>query len=383
VDPAFTPEQRELREAARGFLSDRCPTRLVRQVQAEDTGHSPQLWAELARGGWLGMAIPQRFGGGGADLLDLGIFYEESGRVLLPAGFYATMHTALLIDELGDDRQRDRYLPAIASGELVAAVAHREPAAHRSDSHLSTVLTDRPGAELRLNGEKAFVPGAAAADLFVVIARAGGGDRDDVVAVPVRRTDPGVEVRPLRTLGRDGQANLALADVRVPRSAPLRGPGTPGAHSERLSRVQRKVTALQALEMVGGAQRVLDMTVEHACARHQFGKPIGGFQAVQHQASDVTIAITAARLAALRAMWLLSEERPASHAVSVAKAAANEAYVAATLAAHQTHGGIGYVREHDLHLFSQRARTSSLMLGTTDDHLENLAHDLDRSRSAT
>jgi alkylation response protein AidB-like acyl-CoA dehydrogenase len=373
MDLEITEHHRDLRDAARRFLTGRCPTSLVRQVQAENAGHSPRLWSELARDGWLGMGIPARSGGAAADLFELGIFYEETGRVLLPASFYATVHAALLIDACGNDQQRDRYLTAIAAGELVAAVAYAELAVHRSGTHVATLLTSRADGALRLDGRKAFAPGAAAADLVVMIARIDGtAGEDALTAVLVDRTDPGVEFTALRTLGHDGQVIVALSDVRVEPSSILGHPGT--IVTAALADVQRKVTALHALEMVGGAQRVLEMSVDHAGARQQFGMPIGGFQAVRHQVADVNIAITAARLAAQRATWLLSRDRPAGRAVSVAKAAANEAYVAATLLAHQLHGGMGYVREHDLHLWSQRARTSSLLLGTTDDHLDELGH---------
>ena len=374
MDLSFSDEQAMLMDAARTFLERECPASLVRALQ-EDGGReqASTLWRHLADDGWLGLAFPEDVGGGGGTLADLGLFYEAAGRVLLPTAFAATIHAGLVVEALGTAEQRAEHLGAIATGRCVAAVAAAELEAHHDPAHYRTRAQRHDGGWL-LSGQKAFVPNGQSADLLLVVARAEAAEPPAATTVfVVPAGTPGVTTSPLATFAKDPQAIINFEAVKLGLDAALGGPGGIGQAGPGLAGVEDAVTALQAMEMVGGAGQVLRMTVAYVSERIQFGVPIGSFQAVQHHLADVAIKVDGAWLAALQAVWLVSEGQPAVREVSIAKSAANEAYVFSTEMAHQLHGGIGYVREYDLHLWSQRAKVTALTFGTEEHHFHRIA----------
>jgi alkylation response protein AidB-like acyl-CoA dehydrogenase len=374
VDLDFSEDQLMLRETVRGFLEANCPPSLVRQVhQPEAGGHSPELWQKLADGGWLGMGFGEDCDGGGASLFDLGIFYEESGRVLLPTPFYSTVHAGLLIEEMGTRDQRSHYLGRIVEGDMVGTVAFSELAAVHDSRYFSTQATNEGGHPL-MSGQKAFVQNAAVADPLIVVARtASGGPDEGLTAFLVPQGSGGLSITAHQTFGKDYQAVVDLNAVQLSEDNVLGGPDAVDRAGPALERVLEKATALQVMEMAGGAQKVLDMTIDYVKERVQFGVPIGSFQAVQHHTANMATSIDGGRLAGLQALWLLSEGHPAKRELSIAKAWCNETYVFVTLMAHQLHGGMGYVSDYDLHLWSQRAKVTELTFGNEDYHLERVA----------
>ena len=237
----------------------------------------------------------------------------------------------------------------------------------------TTVSRDRDGDGdgdgVVVAGTKLFVPNAGVADALVVVAR----DPDGVVLVVVPTDSAGVVRTPLATFAGDAQHMVAFDRVRVPADRVLAG-GWPA-----VAQASRDATALQCVEMAGGARAVLDMTVQYVTDRHQFGRPLGSFQAVQHQVADLSMRIDAAWLATWQAVWRCAGGAEAEGAagaerkVAIAKAAASDAYVDATLTAHQLHGGIGFAVDHDLHLWSDRARWAAATHGTREEHLRSLA----------
>ena len=374
MDLEYSRDQDELRGAIREYLVKRYSTKLIRDLQREDNDGCPRhLWQELADQGWLGMAFPEEYNGGGASLFDLGIFYEESGRVLLPTAYYSTIHAGLLIEELGSQAQRSHLLREITTGALIGTVAFAEPGVFHDDRLLTT--TARHDRGWALNGRKVFTANAEVADLMIVIARVESGQ---LTGFLVPRTAPGVTVVAQSTIGKDKQCRVDLNDVRLDGDALL---GELTDIQAGLAGVTEAVTALQIMEMVGGARRVLEMTVDYVKERRQFDRPIGSFQAVQHHVANMAIALHGARLTALQAMWLISEGLPAARELAIAKSAASEAYPAITRMAHQLHGGLGIVLEHDLHLWSQRALSTALGFGSSDHHLDRLADQLAQSEA--
>lgn len=373
MDLELSEDQQMLQQGVRDFLEGTCTIELVRRLQEPDsTGHSPELWSKLAEGGWLGMALPEEYGGGGSSLFDLGIIYEEAGRVLLPTPFFSTIQAALLINKLGTREQKENYLTKIAEGEMVGALAFAELDVEHDPRFMQTQAKHEGGGWV-LSGQKAFVLNAAVADPMIVIARTATGGTDGLTAFLVPRDAAGVTITPHKTFAKDNQGLVDMDAVQLTDAEVLGGPDAVNNAWAAYSEVIEIATALQAMEMAGGAQKVLEITVNYVKDRVQFGVPIGSFQAVQHHAANMATQVDGAKLSAMQALWLLSEGYPATREVSIAKSAANEAYVYVTVMAHQLHGGMGYVREADLHLWSQRAKSTELTLGNTDYHLDRLA----------
>jgi 3-oxocholest-4-en-26-oyl-CoA dehydrogenase beta subunit len=386
TDLALSPEQEALRASARAFLQRACPPELVRRVGAPGgDGHDADLWRAMAELGWIGLAFPEAAGGGGGGLLDLAVVYEEAGRALVPTTLYSTVEAALLIDRAGGDAARARLLPAVLAGERIVSVAYHEEGMGSSPDALATTATIE-GEVVVVDGTKLFVPNAGVADDLVVVARdpdATGAGAVRLVVVPTGAV--GVRRCRLTTFAHDAQHEVAFAAVRLPVDSVLADASTDTWRA--VEEVRRIATALQCVEMVGGARAVLDRTVRYVTDRVQFGRPIGSFQAVQHHVADLSTRIDAAGLAAWQAVWRcsLGSAAPADTvspeaAVAIAKAAAGEAYVEATLMAHQLHGGIGFTVDHDLHLWSDRARAAALAFGSREDHLRTLGSLVARAR---
>jgi len=378
TDLALSDEQEALRASARAFLQRACPMELVRRVRTTDgEGHDPDLWRSMVELGWVALAFPEPLGGGGGDLVDLAVLYEEAGRALVPTTLYSTVEAAFLIYRAGDDGQRAGLLRPVFVGDRIVSVAYLEDGVRSAADALSTTAVV-DGDNVVVDGTKLFVPNAGVADDLVVVAldpSASGADAVRLVVVP---TDaPGLCRSRLTTFAHDAQHEVSFEAVRVPIDRLLARVSS-NAWSA-VEEVRRLATALQCVEMVGGARAVLDLTVRYVTDRAQFGRPIGSFQAVQHHVANLSTRIDAAGLAAWQAVWRCScgGDRDAAVGgaeaqVAIAKVAAGDAYVEATLMAHQLHGGIGFTVDHDLHLWSDRARAAALTFGSRDDHLRAL-----------
>ncbi|HET6833014.1 MAG TPA: acyl-CoA dehydrogenase [Acidimicrobiales bacterium] len=384
TDLALSDEQEALRASARAFLQRACPPELVRRTRAADgEGHDPDLWRGMAELGWLGLAFPESVGGGGGRLLDLAVVYEEAGRALVPTTLYSTVAAALLIDRAGDDGQRAGLLRPLFAGERIASLAYHEDGMRSSPDALATTAAV-VGDDVTVDGTKLFVPNAGVADDLVVVARdpaATGAGAVRLVLVPT--SAPGVCRSLVTTFAHDAQHEVSFEAVRVPADRVLARASSDAWSA--VEEVHRVATALQCVEMVGGARAVLDLTVGYITDRAQFGRPIGSFQAVQHHVADLSTRIDAAGLAAWQAVWRCSLAGEADGAiggaqaqVAIAKVAAGDAYVETTLMAHQLHGGIGFTVDHDLHLWSDRARAAALTFGSREDHLRTLGKHIAR-----
>ena len=370
TDLALSDEQEALRASARAFLQRACPTELVRRVGAAGGGgHDADLWRGMAELGWVGLAFPEAAGGGGGGLLDLAVVYEEAGRALVPTTLYSTVEAALLIDRAAGDAQRAELLHPVLAGERIVSLAYHEEGMGSSPDALATTAAIE-GEVVVVDGTKLFVPNAGVADDLVVVARDPapiGAGAVRLVVVPAGAA--GVRRSRLTTFAHDAQHEVSFAAVRLPVDRVL-GNASVDAWPV-VGAVRRIATALQCVEMVGGARAVLDLTVRYIADRVQFGRPIGSFQAVQHHVADLATRIDAAGLAAWQAVWRCSLGSNANAdagvleaAVAIAKVAAGDAYVETTLMAHQLHGGIGFTVDHDLHLWSDRARAAALAFGT-------------------
>ena len=384
MDLELDPEQRLLVASARSFLARACPIAHVRAMEADELGFSPDLWREMASLGWLGTAVPVASGGSGRSLLDAALLCEEMGRALLPAPFLSTCVVAApLIEEVGSDLERDRWLRAIAQGEAIATLALAEPGWRDEWGEVATELR-RSGADeadLVLAGRKHFVHFAAGADLVLVVARAragaiADGAPDGLHLVALGDGAAGVSVTRLDTLGGDHQYEVLLDDVAIGRALLLGASSPRGADrvAVAVERALDRAAVGSVAYAAGAARRVLEMTVDYARTREQFGRPIGSFQAVAHRCVDMQSDVDALEVLARRAAWSLAHDPDgAALAVSAAKAYAADALRRIFAHAHQVHGAIGFSMEHDLQLFSRRAKAIELAWGSGALHRERVA----------
>jgi alkylation response protein AidB-like acyl-CoA dehydrogenase len=360
-------DQRDLAAMCRDVLTAECPTTLARALRSPDGVRiTPGLWKALADAGVLGLAVEDGLGGSGGGLVDLGAFCVEAGRSLCPMVVHSTLHAARAVDWLGSPEARETWLPALASGSARGTTALWNP---RDASVLTPPLRAREdGGGWRLHGVADFVADADLADLIVVSAEVDSGTMGFVIDAG----SPGLSVEPLAMMGGHRTFTLACDGVVVDDQRRVLG--------RLVDRVVRRVAnaavALLCLDLVGVAEAVLRRTVDYITMREQFGRPIASFQAAQHLVADMHIALAAARLAALSAVFWIGRGRTATRETAIAKMRA-DAVKKITLDAHQLHGGMGYVLDTDLHLFSERARVLATLGGGADIAAKWLASEMD------
>jgi 3-oxocholest-4-en-26-oyl-CoA dehydrogenase beta subunit len=369
MDLAPTDEQRAVQQEARRFLAAQITRERRLAWDATPEGWDADFWQAVGALGWLGFGLPAEHGGDGASLLDLGLLVEEMGRAAAPFGIFAAIAGGLAVASIGTPRQKREWLPAVARGEKLVALAIAEERATENPAAFVTAVRGR-GRALRLTGEKRYVLQGVSADAFLVAARDGRG----VSTLLVPADAPGVTVRPAKTFGKDRQSTVRFRDVALAATAVA---GRRGAAWAPLGRLRERLAALVCADMIGGADAVLDMTTRYVCEREQFGVKIGTFQAVQQMVAVMAIDLEGARHVTRQALWRLAEGVPAKRELAIAKAWTGRAYRDITLAAHQLHGGAGYVVEHELHRYSARAKEAELRFGSTEEWLVRLADVLD------
>jgi len=361
VNFAFSDEQEQLRDAVRRFLEAKSPSTEVRRLMETTEGYDPAVWAQMANElGLQSLHIPEEFGGQGFTFVELGIVLEEMGRVLLCAPYFSTVVLAAdAIINAGTDDQKAKLLPGIAAGETIAALAFTEPNG-KWDANGIEMVAKGSGDSYTLDGTKMFVIDGHTADLIVVAARLEGTTGEDGISFfTVDAGASGLTRTALATMDQTRkQAKLEFANVAA---TPL---GEPGAGWGALSKTLDQAAAMSSNEMVGGAQKVLDMSVEYAKVRVQFGRPIGSFQAIKHKLADMYIKNELARSNCYYGAWALSSDSPELPlAAATARVSASEAFSYASQENIQTHGGNGFTWEYDCHLYYRRAKLLSLLLG--------------------
>jgi len=369
----FSEEQELLRSTARKFFENEFPSTVVRTLMETPEGMTPPLWSKLAEQGWLGLIYPEAYDGMGLGLVDLVVLMEEMGRAVVPGPYFSTvMLGALAILEAGNEVQKKEWLPKIATGEKRVSLAWMEPSATLGPDGVTLPAAQKNGS-YTLSGTKLFVPDAHTADAIVVAARTGTGRSGEGVALfLVPRGAAGVEVKLLPTMDQTRKlCEVTLKDVRLGAEWLL---GGADAGWKALARVLDQATVGLCAEMCGGAQKVLDMTVEYAKIRQAFGRPIGSYQGVKHKAADMLVDVENSKSITYYAAWALDEGvTEGSLATSMAKAYVSDAYRRVSAAGIQLHGGIGFTWEHDLHLYFKRAKGSEFTFGDATYHRERVA----------
>jgi alkylation response protein AidB-like acyl-CoA dehydrogenase len=376
VDLSFNEEQEMLRNSARKFLQNECTLEYTRKMWKDDQGFTPDNWNKMVELGWLGLRIPEVYGGIGLGFLDLAILFEETGRVALPGPLLSTSLASEVLIELGTTEQKEAYLPRIAAGETRATLAIDEPQFEYGPSGIQLPAQRKDGGYL-LRGTKLFVLDAHVSDLILLGART-SSESDPARGITLFALESGwggISRRLLRTMdGGRKQCEVVLNEVYVPASKVL---GQVDEGWPALKRLLDKGAVILSLEMVGGGQKILELAVDYAKIRVQFDQPIGSFQAVKHKCAQMMQEVEGARSIAYYAAWAIDQGGPeAAIAASVAKAYCSEMYRKATSEAIQILGGIGFTWEHDAHIFLKRAKMNEFSFGNAVYHREQLAKSL-------
>ncbi|MCB0930347.1 MAG: acyl-CoA dehydrogenase family protein [Mycobacterium sp.] len=356
----LTREQHDLHSVVADLMAKRSSEAEVRRLMADEVGHDPSVWTEMAAMGLLGLAIPEQFGGAGAGAAELAVVAEQMGRALLCAPFLSTaVLTPYLLLALDDTAECDDVLPRIAAGELVATVAFAEPGSARPPTHPGTVAT-LGGGGWRLTGEKTYVLDAGTAEIFYVYAVIG----PEIAIFAVDRSAEGVSVSPLNTIDQTRrQGRLTLSDTPARRIGHAAEPALASA-------LDRAAVALIA-EQAGGAMHAMQMAVDYARTRYQFGRAIGSFQAIKHMCVDMLLEAQSALSAARHVAQAFDAAEPDRFVdLALAQAYCSEAFVAVAANTIQVHGGIGFTWEHPAHLYLRRARTDAQLFGDPVWHRE-------------
>jgi alkylation response protein AidB-like acyl-CoA dehydrogenase len=344
-------------------------------MEEDEKGYVPELWKEMADLGWMGLPFPEKYGGGGFTFLDLVILLEEMGRACLPGPFLSTVVLGgLPIAKWGTEEQKKAILPKICKGEAILTLALTEPSA-RYDAVSVQAKAKPEGDHYVISGTKLFVHDADIADYVIVAARTGdsANPEEGITLFIVDGKSPGITTYLLRTIAGDKQCELTLNKVKVPKANIL---GQLNQGWGMMKEIISWAALAKAAEMMGGAQQVLEMTIQYAKDRVQFDRPIGSFQIIQHYLADMSVDVDSSRVSLHKAAWMLSEGISCTKEISVIKGWLSEAYRRVTAQAHQIHGAIGFTKDHDLELYFRRAKAAELFFGDADFHREMVAQQL-------
>ena len=356
LDLTFSPEQEMLRETVRGVLAATSPLPVVRELEDDPTGYSPELWKQLAHLDLIGLQLPEEYGGSGMTTLETVVLYEEFGRAIAPSPhFVSSILSGGALARSGSAEQKEAWLPGIVSGESILTPAWLEP--ENSSGPKGVQLRAEPdGDGWTLTGTKRHVAFASSASRLVVLARTGDGPGD----VDLFLVDPsaaGVTLAQQLTIASDAQYQVELAGVRVTEADRI---GAAGSGWATWDAVLHEGIILAAAQAVGGAQYALDITVQYAKDRQQFDKPLGAFQALAHYLADAATTVDGARVLVHEAAWARSEGRPVAKLAPMAKLYACQTFRDVTATAQQIFGGIGFTVEFDIQLYFRRAKQLQL-----------------------
>jgi alkylation response protein AidB-like acyl-CoA dehydrogenase len=372
MDFGLSEDQELLCRSAAEFLAAECPPTLVREAAGSDDGYPRALYRKMAELGWMGLIVPEPYGGAGLSMLDLALLCEQLGRAVVPGPFFSSAVLATLaIVHGGSSAQKKRWLPRLASGEVIGALAVLEES-DRIDAAGVALRARARGGGWVLSGGKLFVTDAHVADLLVVAARTAGRDEDGVTLFLVPRDTPGVKVLPLPSIDVTRRPmEVRFETVELPKDAVL---GAPGKGWKALARVLDGAAVTLAADCLGGAERACELAVGYSKVREQFGRVIGSFQAMKHMAAEMVSEIEPARALVWYAAYAADAlPREAPRAASMAKACLSDVYARVANRSVQMHGGIGFTWEHDLHFWFKRAKWNELAYGDPSWHRERLA----------
>ncbi|MCP4579088.1 MAG: acyl-CoA/acyl-ACP dehydrogenase [Deltaproteobacteria bacterium] len=370
MDLNLTIEQKLIKEEAAKFLKKECPYSRVKEIEESAAGYSPELWKKMAELGWLGLAFPENYGGDGGQFFELILLQEEMGKAVLPAPFFSTVvQCGSIILTGGSEEQKRELLPEIAGGNLILSLAQYE---ENGSYHLSDLdmQVERNGDRFVLNGTKMFVSDANIADKLIVVVKTG---HNEYSLLLVDARDPGISVTKMPTIAMDNTCEVIFDNVKTSTENLI---GEAGTAIPILDEVNARASILKVAEMVGASKACIDMTADYAKQREQYGKPIGGFQIIQHYMANMLLEYDTCYNYLYRTGCMVDAGEDFHRDSSALKACVNQAYKFISERAIQIHGGIGTTREADVGLFYRKAKSSEFACGDTELHYEKVFESL-------
>lgn len=373
----FNVEQRMLRDSARNFFSKECDSEMVRELVTSEDAYHEKLWRKMAGLGWMGLLIPQSCDGEDMALLDMAILLHEMGYACFPSPFFSTaVAGVLMMLAAASEEQKKTILSKVATGKHLLSLAWAEEGTSYGTDGIR-LRAEKSSGEFLLSGTKKFVPDARVADTLLCVARVPEEkEQADLYIFMVDLKSKGVRVRPRKTFTGEKLFDIDLVNVRIPESNLL---GNRSIPTSMFQHVLLKAAVGKCAEMVGNAQRVLEMTLEHAKTRIQFGRPVGSFQAVQHHCANMLTYLETSRYMMYQAAWQISENLPFEKAASMSKAWVSDSCRRLVALGHQVMGGLGFMEEIDLHLYFNRVKAAELAFGDADIHREYVARQLEKA----
>ncbi len=364
MDFSFTDEQQQISDLAKQIFADKASHERVREIErAGGPRFDRDLWAEVAKAGLLGIAVPQAHGGAGLGFLEVALIVEQVARAAAPIPLLETIVLgALPIAEFGSAAQREAWLPKIVDGSAILTTALTED---QTALDHPTTTARKDGGSWRLTGVKTCVPAGELADLLIIPADNGG----KVALFLVEASTPGIRTEPLTTTSGQPEARIELDDVRIPADAAL---GDPAKGALALEWINERATTALACVALGVCEQALALTADYTKSRKQFDQPIAMFQAVGQRLADAYVDVEAIRLTTWQAAWRLSAGMPAASQVAIAKFWAGAAGQRVVHTAQHLHGGMGVDRDYPLHRYFLYAKQLELMLGGPTTQLKRL-----------
>lgn len=376
MDFKLSKNQLLIRNSAREFFEKECPKEKVRELRNDPVGHDPRLWKKMVELGFVGILIPDDFGGMQGEFMELEILLEEMGRNIVPGPFFETVCLcAPALMASGTEDQKSKYLPGIAEKGAIWTLAVNESGSWEQspEIHLEAAVNDK---DFRLNGTKLFVPFAQASEHMLVAVRTSAGEaREGSVTVLIVDTrSPGIEMEEIPTAAPGVKHAVRFTDVSVPLENCL---GEVGGGLAVIDRMIQQGALLKAAEMAGGAQAALDIALKYAKERIQFGRPIGSFQVMQHKLVRMLQEVDGLRHLVREAAWRIDSRRPSPWLNAMAKVKANNVYHRVCVDAVTIHGAIGWTAEMDISLYLLRSKDLEHTCGGSDYHGEIIAKELE------
>jgi len=371
MDLRFTETQEILKQMARDFLATECPKTLVRKLEQSEEGYSPEVWKKMAELGWMGLIIPEEYGGMGYTFQDLVVLFEEIGRNILPGPLIATITSTFAILEAGTEEQKKELLPKIAQGELILTTALLEGDGVFDASGVAVKATPK-GDDFVIDGTKLFVEMAHVANHIICVTRTKDGTAPEkgITIFIVDSKTPGISCEVIPTTAADKLCEVRFNNVTVPKKNML---GKMDEGWPIVEMMLRKGAIIKCAESLGAIETCVEMTVAYSKERVQYDRPIGAFQALQHKIADMWTAMETSRYLIYEAAWMESEGLPCTKEASMAKAYVNEVYKDVSKWAVRLHGAIATSDDHDIPLYYRRSKAADIAFGNTDFHREIVA----------
>lgn len=372
MDFSYNKEQKMYQDSARDFFVKECSFDLLREIFSTEQGYSKEHWNKIAHLGWTGMIIGEEYNGIGGTFLDFCPIIEEMGRSMFPGPF---LHTAVLaatlISKEGDERIKKKILPLISDGKTIVSIAVGETGNESAPEDIKTTAKKTDDGYI-LNGSKLFVPYAHVSDYIICLASDESVPGGGLTLFMVDGNSRGLECTPIPTFSIDKYSKVDFKEVKTKQGDII---GVPGMGWEAAEKLLTLAAASACVQMIGGMEKVLEMTVDWVKNRKQFGVPIGSFQAIQHHCAEMSIDVESSKYITYQAACKLSKTLNAQREVSMAKSWTGDAYQRLTATAIQVHGAMGFTEEYNLHYYYKQAKSLQLMHGDSRYHRQKVAKD--------